>query len=126
MDEDATAGSLLYCFYHTHWKLIVPIELHVKTVKYFKSIERVQEEVEARHAELRGLREKGLLAAAGWSSHTPSWAHQHYAQHVAHQAEGGAGATQSANAQSVLKGLSSGAHDGKAKYEDDVQVGSME
>lgn len=29
-------------------------ELHVKTVKYFKSIERVQEEVEARHAQLRG------------------------------------------------------------------------
>ena len=34
MDEDATA------------------ELHVKTVKYFKSIERVQDEVERYHAEL--------------------------------------------------------------------------
>lgn len=34
VDEDATA------------------ELHVKTVKYFKSIERVQEEVELYHAEL--------------------------------------------------------------------------
>ncbi len=29
------------------------IELHVKTVKYFKSIERVQDEVEAMHAEFR-------------------------------------------------------------------------
>jgi hypothetical protein len=28
-------------------------ELHVKTVKYFKSIERVQDEVEAMQAELR-------------------------------------------------------------------------
>ena len=28
-------------------------ELHVKTVKYFKSIERVQDEVEAMHAALR-------------------------------------------------------------------------
>jgi len=35
VDEDATA------------------ELHVKTVKYFKSIERVQDEVELRHAELK-------------------------------------------------------------------------
>jgi len=40
------------------WALIVvdedaTAELHVKTVKYFKSIERVQEEVERRHAELK-------------------------------------------------------------------------
>ncbi|ETW82229.1 hypothetical protein HETIRDRAFT_241005, partial [Heterobasidion irregulare TC 32-1] len=40
------------------WALIVvdedaTAELHVKTVKYFKSIERVQDEVEQRHAELR-------------------------------------------------------------------------
>jgi glucosamine-6-phosphate deaminase len=28
-------------------------ELHVKTVKYFKSIERVQDEVEQRQAELK-------------------------------------------------------------------------
>ena len=40
------------------WALIVTdedatSELHVKTVKYFKSIERVQDEVEARQAELR-------------------------------------------------------------------------
>ena len=39
------------------WALIVvdedaTAELHVKTVKYFKSIERVQEEVEALHAKL--------------------------------------------------------------------------
>ncbi|KAI0049449.1 glucosamine-6-phosphate isomerase [Auriscalpium vulgare] len=43
----------------THpWALIVvdedaTAELHVKTVKYFKSIERVQEEVEQRHAKLK-------------------------------------------------------------------------
>ncbi|KZT20544.1 Glucosamine/galactosamine-6-phosphate isomerase [Neolentinus lepideus HHB14362 ss-1] len=40
------------------WALIVvdedaTAELHVKTVKYFKSIERVQDEVERMHAELR-------------------------------------------------------------------------
>ena len=29
-----------------------PTELHVKTVKYFKSIERVQDEVEEAHAKL--------------------------------------------------------------------------
>jgi len=86
------------------WALIVvdedaTAELHVKTVKYFKSIERVQEEVEARHAELRGLREKGLMAA-GWSSHTPAWAHQHYGQN-------GAGTT-------------------NGHEEDGKQVGSME
>ncbi|KAI0027535.1 hypothetical protein K488DRAFT_61254, partial [Vararia minispora EC-137] len=44
------------------WALIVAdedatLELHVKTVKYFKSIEQVQNEVEARHAALRA---KGL------------------------------------------------------------------
>lgn len=40
------------------WALIVvdedaTAELHVKTVKYFKSIERVQDEVEAMHAQFR-------------------------------------------------------------------------
>lgn len=35
-------------------------ELHVKTVKYFKSIERVQDEVEKKHADLRA---KGLANA---------------------------------------------------------------
>jgi len=44
------------------WALIVvdedaTSELHVKTVKYFKSIERVQDEVERRHANLKA---KGL------------------------------------------------------------------
>lgn len=33
---------------------LVPLELHVKTVKYFKSIERVQEEVERNQAALNG------------------------------------------------------------------------
>lgn len=40
------------------WALIVvdedaTAELHVKTVKYFRSIERVQDEVEAMHAKLK-------------------------------------------------------------------------
>ena len=35
-------------------------DLHVKTVKYFKSIERVQDEVEKTHAELK---RKGLSGA---------------------------------------------------------------
>ena len=40
------------------WALIVvdedaTAELHVKTVKYFKSIERVQDEVEAMHEALK-------------------------------------------------------------------------
>lgn len=39
-----------------------PPELHVKTVKYFKSIERVQDEVEAKHAALRA---KGVEEGAG-------------------------------------------------------------
>ncbi|KAF9476358.1 glucosamine-6-phosphate isomerase [Pholiota conissans] len=42
-DEDATAGKLN----------IAEIQLHVKTVKYFKSIERVQDEVERTQAELK-------------------------------------------------------------------------
>ncbi|OCH85543.1 Glucosamine/galactosamine-6-phosphate isomerase [Obba rivulosa] len=49
------------------WALIVvdedaTAELHVKTVKYFKSIERVQEEVEAMHA---ALREQGVEEQVG-------------------------------------------------------------
>ena len=36
------------------------LELHVKTVKYFKSIERVQEEVEARTAEIRRVHGKAV------------------------------------------------------------------
>ncbi|KAI0929902.1 Glucosamine-6-phosphate isomerase 1 [Taiwanofungus camphoratus] len=49
------------------WALIVvdedaTAELHVKTVKYFKSIERVQDEVEAMHAKLR---EEGKIEQVG-------------------------------------------------------------
>ena len=58
------------------WALIVvdedaTLELHVKTVKYFKSIERVQDEVEARHAELRarGVGVHGGLGVAGVLGH---------------------------------------------------------
>ena len=36
-------------------KLIYIVELRVKTVKYFKSIEKVQEEVEAMQNRLKGL-----------------------------------------------------------------------
>ncbi|KAJ3476510.1 hypothetical protein NLI96_g11108 [Meripilus lineatus] len=48
------------------WALIVvdedaTAELHVKTVKYFKSIERVQDEVEAMHAEFRTTGGKDIV-----------------------------------------------------------------
>lgn len=39
---------------------ILRLELHVKTVKYFKSIERVQDEVEANQ---RALKAKGVKEA---------------------------------------------------------------
>jgi glucosamine-6-phosphate deaminase len=58
VDEDATSGTspppsitrASFCLtnFVFHRK-----ELHVKTVKYFKSIERVQEEVEKKHADLK-------------------------------------------------------------------------
>lgn len=58
------------------WALIVvdedaTLELHVKTVKYFKSIERVQDDVEAHHAELRakGVGVHGGLGVAGVIGH---------------------------------------------------------
>lgn len=52
---------------HHPWALIVAdsdatLELRVKTVRYFRSIERVQEEVEQHHAELRS---KGVTANVG-------------------------------------------------------------
>lgn len=58
-DEDATAGTLFACceLGEVILKLITGMsssELHVKTVKYFKSIERVQEEVERNQAALNG------------------------------------------------------------------------
>ena len=56
VDEDATAGtcSPLPSPSPSRARPLSPAaELHVKTVKYFKSIERVQDEVEQRHAELR-------------------------------------------------------------------------
>ena len=37
---------------HAFWRYLFA-DLHVKTVKYFKSIERVQDEVEKTHAELK-------------------------------------------------------------------------
>jgi len=46
VDEDATA------------------ELHVKTVKYFKSIERVQDEVDKAHAELRTITPNGQTTSS--------------------------------------------------------------
>lgn len=56
VDEDATAGTLST----THAVLCLDAylpstcaELHVKTVKYFKSIERVQDEVERTQADLK-------------------------------------------------------------------------
>lgn len=53
-DEDATAGvylCLVEC--NAFSRMCCCAELHVKTVKYFKSIERVQDEVEEMHAKLR-------------------------------------------------------------------------
>ncbi|KLO13633.1 glucosamine-6-phosphate isomerase [Schizopora paradoxa] len=62
------------------WALIVvdedaTLELRVKTVKYFKSIERVQDDVEKHHADLRakgvgvvgGLGVGGLIGHGSWS-----------------------------------------------------------
>ncbi|OCB85815.1 glucosamine-6-phosphate isomerase [Sanghuangporus baumii] len=54
---------------HHPWALIVAdgdatLELRVKTVRYFRSIERVQDEVEAHHAELRA---RGVTAGVGGS-----------------------------------------------------------
>ena len=45
---------------HAFWRCHFFADLHVKTVKYFKSIERVQDEVEKTHAELKI---KGLSSA---------------------------------------------------------------
>jgi glucosamine-6-phosphate deaminase len=54
VDEDATSGILPldtpFCRANLAFQ---STELHVKTVKYFKSIERVQDEVEKKHADLR-------------------------------------------------------------------------
>ena len=62
VDEDATAGtcSPLPSPSPSRARPLSPAaELHVKTVKYFKSIERVQEEAKEAHVELRaqGLEE---------------------------------------------------------------------
>jgi hypothetical protein len=43
----------------TFIEYILPSELHVKTVKYFKSIERVQDEVDRAHAELKAVTSNG-------------------------------------------------------------------
>jgi glucosamine-6-phosphate deaminase len=69
VDEDATAGNghlipLILVLLN-----ILASELHVKTVKYFKSIERVQDEVDRTHAELRAItpngKENGGVRATG-------------------------------------------------------------
>ena len=52
-----------------------PAELHVKTVKYFKSIERVQEEVEITQAELKkkinGIKETSVKPVESGNSTGP-------------------------------------------------------
>jgi len=50
VDEDATAGKWLLV-QQSDFLSMTP-ELHVKTVKYFKSIERVQDEVEQAQEQL--------------------------------------------------------------------------
>jgi glucosamine-6-phosphate deaminase len=65
VDEDATLGTLSLLPTSPAPPGLTSLtitELHVKTVKYFKSIERVQEEVELRHAELN-TSAKALLHA---------------------------------------------------------------
>lgn len=86
-DEDATAGGctvpislihyvlfmshfppihafLLRSMYHLTLTPFLYTELHVKTVKYFKSIERVQDEVEAAHRAL-AKGKNGVLPQVG-------------------------------------------------------------
>jgi len=46
--------------HRSRW-LIMTAELHVKTVKYFKSIERVQDEVERAQAELKARKKLAEL-----------------------------------------------------------------
>jgi hypothetical protein len=41
------------CLQRTYSIILFPVELHVKTVKYFKSIEFVQDEVERSQRELK-------------------------------------------------------------------------
>ena len=69
---------------HHPWALIIAdadatLELRVKTVRYFRSIERVQEEVEQHHAELRargvGTGIGGSLGVAGLLGHGSHAAH---------------------------------------------------
>lgn len=45
---------LFYVVLHAYLVFLCVSELHVKTVKYFKSIERVQDEVEKSQALLNG------------------------------------------------------------------------
>lgn len=55
-DEDATAGTHFIhpTLFFLPNQAIRYLELHVKTVKYFKSIERVQDEVEEMQARVKG------------------------------------------------------------------------
>lgn len=65
VDEDATSGMLPldtpFCCVNLAFQ---STELHVKTVKYFKSIERVQDEVERTQAELKARGKKTEEQAA--------------------------------------------------------------
>lgn len=73
-DEDATAGENLDLnnfrqftdppMYHLCHACLNPSELRVKTVKYFKSIERVQDEVEATHRALAKCKQ-GISSQVG-------------------------------------------------------------
>jgi glucosamine-6-phosphate deaminase len=53
VDEDATSGRFLGSLLFSMFSTLYYLELRVKTVKYFKSIERVQDEVEQHHAQLK-------------------------------------------------------------------------
>ena len=63
VDEDATAGTSIVPARRSAMTttLLTPhLELHVKTVKYFKSIEYVQEQVEKAQRELQKKGEEGV------------------------------------------------------------------
>jgi glucosamine-6-phosphate deaminase len=61
VDEDATAGTSIVPPRRTATTTItLHLELHVKTVKYFKSIEFVQEQVEKAKKELQTKGEEGV------------------------------------------------------------------
>jgi glucosamine-6-phosphate deaminase len=65
VDEDATAGKET-CAWQRGVLMTITPELRVKTVKYFKSIERVHEEVEASKGKLAKKDGAELNGSRSW------------------------------------------------------------